>query len=170
MALFGTAPTAAAVRTRARHIRPQRHGRRIYGKHRYKVLSFFPSILFSIFLSSSLLSSVSNVKNFNFSLLNQLHFSHLWFSFRRAAIGYPVVKNKVVNFTKNIPNIIRDLQEDINSQFPDMNLFRKTSKKAEKLSFNTKIVKAWIGHHVQHLGLAILQKNTGGSLGCRKDI
>lgn len=60
-----------------------------------------------------------------------------------AAIGYPVNREKVTNFTKNIPQILIDIQEDINNQFPDMEVFR-WDKKLERYSLNTKAPKAWI--------------------------
>jgi hypothetical protein len=61
-----------------------------------------------------------------------------------SAKGYPVNREKVTNFTRNIPKIIEDTQLDINEQFPEMDLFRKLTKKATTLSLNTKAVKAWI--------------------------
>ena len=60
-----------------------------------------------------------------------------------ASIGYPVNRSKVEGFTKNIPKMIKDIQEDINSQFPDMELF-KWQKKLNRYSLNTKAVKAWV--------------------------
>lgn len=60
-----------------------------------------------------------------------------------SAIGYPVNRDKIVNFVKNVPNIIKDCQEDINDQFPDMEVFR-WNKKDNRYSLNTKAVKAWI--------------------------
>ena len=60
-----------------------------------------------------------------------------------SALGYPVNREKVVNFTKNIPKIIEDCQEDINEQFSEMEVF-KWNKKAERYSLNTKAVKTWI--------------------------
>jgi len=60
-----------------------------------------------------------------------------------AASGYPVNREKVVNFTQNIPQIIKDCQEDINAQFPEMEVF-KWNKRAERYSLNTKAPQTWI--------------------------
>jgi hypothetical protein len=60
-----------------------------------------------------------------------------------AAIGYPVNGEKVRNFTRNVPLITRDMQEDINRQFPDMNIF-KWNKKEDRYSLNTIAVKKWV--------------------------
>jgi len=62
-----------------------------------------------------------------------------------AAIGYPVDRESVVNFTNNIPSILKECQEDINSQLfhlPDgqVPLF-KWNKKEERYSLNTKVIK-----------------------------
>ena len=61
-----------------------------------------------------------------------------------ASIGYPVDRKQVVNFTRNIPALIKECQEDINRQFPDKNIFRKLTKKAENYSLNTIAVKRWV--------------------------
>lgn len=60
-----------------------------------------------------------------------------------ASTGYPVNRSKVEGFTKNIPKMIKDIQEDINNQFPEMELF-KWQKKLNRYSLNTKAVKAWV--------------------------
>ena len=60
-----------------------------------------------------------------------------------ASTGYPVNRKKVTKFTQNIPNIIKDIQEDINAQFPEMEVFY-WNKKENRYSLNTKAVKAWI--------------------------
>lgn len=60
-----------------------------------------------------------------------------------SSIGYPVNREKVVTFTKNIPKIVKDVQEDILYQFPDMLVF-KWNKKENRYSLNTKVVKKWI--------------------------
>lgn len=59
------------------------------------------------------------------------------------AVGYPVNREHVTNFAKNVPLILKDLQEDINGQFPDREIF-KYNKKTDTYSFNTKAVKSWI--------------------------
>jgi hypothetical protein len=61
-----------------------------------------------------------------------------------STLGYPVNRRKLVKFTQNIPRMINDIHEDINSQFPEMEVFRYTSKKNEFMSLNTKVVKDWI--------------------------
>lgn len=58
-----------------------------------------------------------------------------------ASLGYPVSREKVTNFTNNIPYILKEVQEDLNSQFPG--LFR-WDKKFNRYSLNTKIIKDWI--------------------------
>lgn len=58
-----------------------------------------------------------------------------------AAIGYPVSREKVTNFTNNIPSILKEVQDDLNSQFPG--LFR-WDKKFNRYALTTKIVKDWI--------------------------
>lgn len=60
-----------------------------------------------------------------------------------ASIGYPVSRQKVTAFTRNIPKIIQDVQEDINKQFPDMEIF-KWKKKEEKYALFQKPIKEWI--------------------------
>lgn len=60
-----------------------------------------------------------------------------------AATGYPVNREKVSNFTRNIPKLVKDIQEDINAQFPDMEIF-KWNKKENRYSMNTKAAKTWI--------------------------
>jgi len=60
-----------------------------------------------------------------------------------SAIGYPVDRGMVTNFTRNIPKLVKDIQEDINKQFPDMEVFY-WNKKENRYSLNTKAVKIWI--------------------------
>jgi len=60
-----------------------------------------------------------------------------------ASVGYPVNRKKVYNFARNVPNILKDLQEDINEQFPDSPPFY-WNKKADRYSLNTKSVKSWV--------------------------
>lgn len=78
-----------------------------------------------------------------------LHKEQLWRgdAVARAAcissVGYPVNRRKVTNFIQNIPQIIQDLQEDINSQFPDREIFY-WNKTFKRNSLNTKTLKKWI--------------------------
>lgn len=58
------------------------------------------------------------------------------------ATGYPVDVEKMRNFSNNVPNILKDLCEDINSQF-DAKFF-KWNKKEEKFSMFLKPIKDWI--------------------------
>jgi hypothetical protein len=62
-----------------------------------------------------------------------------------SAIGYPVNRKKITNFVKNIPKMIKNCQEDINSQFPEMDIF-KWSKPLNRYTLNTKAVKNWVEH------------------------
>ncbi len=61
-----------------------------------------------------------------------------------ASIGYPVNREKVTNFAANVPKIIEELHEDINSQFPDTPPFR-WNKKENRYSTHQKVIKDWIG-------------------------
>jgi hypothetical protein len=56
--------------------------------------------------------------------------------------GYPVNVEWVKNLTENIPVLIRDCCEDINSQF-DIKPF-KWNKKENRYSLDTKVIKEWI--------------------------
>lgn len=58
-----------------------------------------------------------------------------------SSIGYPVDPVKIMNFTNNIPHIIKECQEDINSLFPGT---FNWNKKEDRYSVNTKKVKEWI--------------------------
>lgn len=60
-----------------------------------------------------------------------------------SATGYPVNREKVINFKNNIPTLIKDCQEDINSQFPERPPF-KWNKKENRYSVDTKAVKEYI--------------------------
>lgn len=77
--------------------------------------------------------------------------------------GYPINVEWAQNLTDNIPMILREMQEDINDQFKDIQVPVYDDKKkvtvqmtlrpfqwnkAEKrYSMNQKVVKAWIAHH-----------------------
>lgn len=56
--------------------------------------------------------------------------------------GYPVSKN-ISNFNKNIPFILKECQEDINAQFPEMQIF-KWNKRENRYSMNQKPIKEWV--------------------------
>lgn len=58
------------------------------------------------------------------------------------AEGYPIDNKALKNFSDSVPKILRDIQEDINSQF-DWNVF-KYKKKDGKYSWNQVGTKAWI--------------------------
>ena len=57
--------------------------------------------------------------------------------------GYPIEVEKTRNFSKQIPNIMYDLQNDINRQFPDSKPFR-WNKNEGRFSWNQKVTKEWI--------------------------
>lgn len=62
-----------------------------------------------------------------------------------SSIGYPVSREKVTNFTNNVPKIIQAVQLEINEQFPEMQIFRPKGKKGSGLfSLNTLALKKWI--------------------------
>lgn len=56
--------------------------------------------------------------------------------------GYPINVEWVKNLTENIPALIRECAEDINSQFPIKPF--KWNKKENRYSMDTKVVKDWI--------------------------
>jgi hypothetical protein len=60
--------------------------------------------------------------------------------------GYPINVEWAQNLTDNIPMIIREMQEDINSQFPDVKPF-KWNKAERRYSMDQKAVKGWIAKH-----------------------
>lgn len=60
--------------------------------------------------------------------------------------GYPINVEWAQNLTDNIPMILREMQEDINSQFPDIKPF-KWNKSERRYSMDQKAVKAWIAKH-----------------------
>lgn len=59
------------------------------------------------------------------------------------AHGYPIENEKTRNFSKQIPNIMYDLQKDINRQFPGAEPFR-WNKPDCRFSWNQKVTKEWI--------------------------
>jgi hypothetical protein len=60
--------------------------------------------------------------------------------------GYPINVEWAQNLTDNIPMILREMQEDINSQFPEIKPFR-WNKKESRYSMDQKAVKDWIAKH-----------------------
>jgi DNA polymerase I-like protein with 3'-5' exonuclease and polymerase domains len=58
-------------------------------------------------------------------------------------VGYPVNVEWVRNWSTAIPYILKECQEDINRQFPDLNIF-KWNKNSFKYSWNQKSTKEWI--------------------------
>ena len=57
--------------------------------------------------------------------------------------GYPIDLEATKIFTSRIEDILKDCQEDINSQFPDIKPFR-WNKKEERYSWNQKGTKDWV--------------------------
>ena len=57
--------------------------------------------------------------------------------------GYPIQTEWLKNLTENIPLLLKECCEDINSQFPDVKPF-KWCKKDLKYKMDTKAVKKWI--------------------------
>jgi len=58
------------------------------------------------------------------------------------SIGYPVNVEKAKNFAKNVPIILKEVQEDINSQFPEMKIF-VWNKRENRYSLYQKELKQW---------------------------
>lgn len=57
--------------------------------------------------------------------------------------GYPISVKKTRNFSSQIPNIMYELQRDINSQFPEIKPF-KWVHRTQKFSWNQKATREWI--------------------------
>ena len=74
-------------------------------------------------------------------------------------LGYPVNMEKMRNLTNAVPNILRTLQQDINSQFP--NTF-KFHKKDASYSWNQTLTKEWIKNNHDEATLREWQKTDGG--------
>jgi DNA polymerase-1 len=57
--------------------------------------------------------------------------------------GYPIDVEATLNFSRQVPRTIKDIQEDINSQFPDMGVFT-LDKKTRKYTRKEKPIREWI--------------------------
>jgi len=57
--------------------------------------------------------------------------------------GYPINVEATRNFCDAVPSILKELQEDINSQFPDLPPF-KWNKPANRYSMNLQNIQTWI--------------------------
>lgn len=60
--------------------------------------------------------------------------------------GYPIDVEKTKNFSKQVGNILYDLQREINGLFPETKPFR-WNKKEQRFSWDQKITRAWISEH-----------------------
>jgi DNA polymerase-1 len=59
------------------------------------------------------------------------------------ARGYPIDIEKTRNFSRQVGNIVYDLQREINKLFPEIKPFR-WNKKEQRFSWDQKITKAWV--------------------------
>ena len=58
-------------------------------------------------------------------------------------VGYPINNEKMRNFSAQVPSILRECIEDINEQFPEMNVFH-LDKKTRKFTKKEKPIRDWI--------------------------
>jgi len=84
-------------------------------------------------------------REFQSNLLNEIHY-RAEYAVRTAIMvrhGYPVETKWLKNLTENIPVLLKECCEDINSQFPSVKPF-KWDKKDLKYKTDTKALMAWI--------------------------
>jgi hypothetical protein len=61
--------------------------------------------------------------------------------------GYPIDYNATRNFSDQVSNIMLEVQQEINSLFPDINPFR-WEKKSQSYVFDNKVVRKWLEKNV----------------------